>query len=304
MKTVRGVTQAVISSPRARLASISICIALTALVRGILRSATLLDDFAIALAVLLLLEEIYFMHDWFVLAAQALLCPSDVICHLPMRQQLSALTIDDVPLLNDPTQLEKLLDVLKENNVKATLMIMSGFDLPESEGGMVPQERERCKSLLRRAVCEGHELGNHLQFDRPAIAMTQEEFRCAFNHCDALIAELSGKTEWKTRARRWFRPASALWNQNMLDCAREKGYTTATASCYPHDVASITRFVNSFYLRLRVRPGAIIVVHDRWHTPTTLAHALPRILSAGMKLGTLSDLQTAYDAEITEQKED
>eukprot|EP00434_Breviolum_minutum_P021757 symbB.v1.2.019205.t1/scaffold1562.1/size111602/4 len=107
---------------------------------------------------------------------------------------------------------------------------------------------------------------------------------------------------WKKSAYHWFRPASALWNRHMLRRAREKGYCTAIASCYPHDVASITRFVNSFYLRWRVRPGAIIVVHDRWHTAATLRKALPCILKSGMELGTLSDLQSAYDEEMDRKK--
>eukprot|EP00913_Durusdinium_trenchii_P030463 g28535.t1 len=70
------------------------------------------------------------------------------------------------------------------------------------------------------------------------------------------------------------------------------------ASCYPHDVAAVTRFFNSFYLRCRVRPGAIIVVHDRWHTAETLRKALPRILKSGMRLGTLSELEAAYEGEM------
>ena len=81
-----------------------------------------------------------------------------------LRQPLAALTIDDVPLLNAPSMLEEILDVLKENEVKATLMVMSGFDLSPSMGGCSPKLRQRYRDLLRRAVEEGHELGNHLQF--------------------------------------------------------------------------------------------------------------------------------------------
>ncbi|CAJ1434843.1 unnamed protein product [Effrenium voratum] len=86
---------------------------------------------------------------------------------------------------------------------------------------------------------------------------------------------------------------------HILSWAKAKGYTTAMASCYPHDVASVTRFVNAAYLRWRVRPGAIIVIHDRWHTAETLRRALPSILTSGMRLGTLSELQEVYEQETT-----
>ncbi|CAK9056477.1 unnamed protein product [Durusdinium trenchii] len=71
-------------------------------------------------------------------------------------------------------------------------MIMSGFDLPLEQGGAPKELRAKYRALLARAVSEGHELGNHLQFDRPAIAMPPEDFDSAFDHCDRLIAELSG----------------------------------------------------------------------------------------------------------------
>lgn len=44
-------------------------------------------------------------------------------------------------------------------------MIMSGFDLPLEQGGAPKELRAKYRALLARAVSEGHELGNHLQFD-------------------------------------------------------------------------------------------------------------------------------------------
>merc|ERR1712039_1110346 len=112
------------------------------------------------------------------------------------------------------------------------------------------------------------------------------------------LAELyGGEKVWRGRRYRWFRPASALWNGNMLKQAQAKGYTLAIASAYHWDHMDVARHAGPTYLANRVRPGAIIVVHDRWHTPETLRKALPKIKAKGMRLGTLSDLQTAKDAE-------
>merc|ERR1719491_1509968 len=127
--------------------------------------------------------------------------------------------------------------------------------------------------------------------------MTPKDFDKAFLHCDELISGIYGKEAWKARAKHWFRPASALWNRHILSTATEKGYTTVIANCFPHDVAAPSRHVNHIYLGQRARPGSVIVVHDRWHTPTTLDKALPKIAKRGVKLGTLSDLQSVADAE-------
>lgn len=302
MNTVKEVTKATLSSPRALAAVVGVLLPVFAVVSLILRSEALFDDILFALICAVIVFELYVMHDWFINAVQRYLCPEDVIFKIPVRQRLAALTIDDVPLLNNPTHLKDLLDVLRENKVKATLMIMSGFDVDSSKGGMKPKDRKRCRALLQQAVADGHELGNHLQFDKPAIAMKPEDFEHAFDHCDKLIADLhGGQKAWQGRPRRWFRPAAALWNQHILACARKKGYTTAITNCYPWDHMQLTRHINPAYLAQRVRPGAIVVLHDRWHTPQTLRRALPMILSSGMKLGTLSDLQAASDAEAAEQ---
>merc|ERR1712060_943437 len=108
-----------------------------------------------------------------------------------------------------------------------------------------------------------------------------------------------GEEAWRARPRRWFRPASALWNRHILDKARETGYTTVISNCYPHDVASVTRHINVAYLAKRARPGAVIVVHDRWHTAETLRKALPLIAKKGLKLGTLSELQGVANGEAS-----
>jgi len=150
-------------------------------------------------------------------------------------------------------------------------------------------------------------LGNHLQFDKPAIAMTDEDFDNAFFHCNNLLAELAGgKEAWQERPKRWFRPASALWNKRILEVARFHGYTTVISNCYPHDVAAVTRHINAAYLAKRVRSGAVVVVHDRWHTPATLDKALPLIAARGIKLGTLSELHAAAeeDEEADELRKD
>jgi len=262
-------------------------------------SEALIDDAVIFLAVALFALVFYLQPCW-AMGTIEKCCPPEVVWRVPTKQAMAALTIDDVPLLKSPTSFEEILNVLRENGVTATFFIMSGFDLDPADGGMEKEARLRCKELLKRAVDEGHELGNHMQFDTPAIGLTPEAFDKSFQHCDALLTDIcGGEKAWRTRERRWFRPASALWSKHILARAQEMGYTTVISNCYPHDVASVTRHINAAYLAKRARPGAVIVVHDRWHTAETLRSALPLIAKKGLKLGTLSELQAVADAEAS-----
>ena len=53
---------------------------------------------------------------------------------------------------------------------------------------------------------------------------------------------------------------------------------------HPYIIPTKTDLISCRY---RVRPGAIIVVHDRWHTAATLRKALPAILKSGSLTGKL-----------------
>ena len=66
-----------------------------------------------------------------------------------------ALTIDDCPG-HDADLFEKLLDVLRKHGARATLFITSNY-----------ANDDKMKKLLKRAVEEGHELGNHMPQDKP-----------------------------------------------------------------------------------------------------------------------------------------
>mmetsp|Transcript_50345 Transcript_50345/g.93091 ORF Transcript_50345/g.93091 Transcript_50345/m.93091 type:complete len:305 (+) Transcript_50345:70-984(+) len=304
MRTIKAAVATVGSSPARLGASITGVGTAVLAVIGTFLSSTLVDNVLLMVILLLIISAVYLQTDWAV--AMIEWYSPEVVFRMPTKEQRAALTIDDVPLLDAPTHFEQILDVLKANNVKATFFIMSGFNLPALQGGMDTDRAAHCKKLLKRAVDEGHELGNHLQFDKPAFALTREEFDEAFKHCDSLIASLQGGEDaWKKRKHRWFRPSSGLWTDHILATASKAGYKTVLGNCFPHDVAAVSRHFNPTYLKFRIRPGSVVVVHDRWHTPNTLQAALPVILSTGMSLGTLSSLRDAVDASSpAEQKRD
>ena len=196
---------------------------------------------------------------------------------------LVGLSIDDVPLLNSPSHLEEILDVLEENNVHATLFVMSGFVESADEA-----TRRKYESLLARAVANGHELGNHHMYDEPAFVLQPHELEKKFHHCTSLLKRL------QQRAPRWHRPGSGIWTEHMLKLAEAAGYeATVLASCFPHDTISSVTALHRWFLSKRVRPGCIALVHDRHYTPDTLRAVLPRIRAKGLDCVTLS---TLFDA--------
>ena len=197
-----------------------------------------------------------------------------------LRRGLIGLTIDDVPLLKAPSHLEEILDVLKEHQSRATLMVMSGFTTADEA------TRSRGEALLARAVAEGHELGNHHMYDEPAFALPAGEMETKFIHCHELLKRLQPRA-----GPRWHRPASGVWTSQMLALQEAAGYEAAVmANLFPHDTAAGLTWLHRWLLTARARPGAVALVHDRPYTPETLRVALPRIRVKGLHCVTLSEL--------------
>ncbi|KAH8063490.1 acetyl-CoA transmembrane transporter [Aureococcus anophagefferens] len=175
-------------------------------------------------------------------------------CALARARPVAALTIDDVPNYG-ASRLEEILSILREHGARATLFVMSACleDAPDA-----------LKAALAAAVGEGLvELGNHGAYDEPAVALADADFVAKHDHCDAAIRRLQEATTW-------FRPGSGLVDRRVLAWAEARGYRVVLGNCYPHDPLDATRFVNASYLRRRVRPGCVVILHDRWHTPATL----------------------------------
>uniref|UniRef100_A0A7S2HR71 NodB homology domain-containing protein n=1 Tax=Haptolina brevifila TaxID=156173 RepID=A0A7S2HR71_9EUKA len=127
------------------------------------------------LVVMFVLLSLILQLDWIVAVMEQLEPRVRWRCKLAAKHKLVGLTIDDVPLLNHPSHLEEVLDVLKDNGMHATLFVMSGFT--ESEEEVV---RDQGLALLKRAVAEGHELGNHHMYDEPGFALTDLDLETKF----------------------------------------------------------------------------------------------------------------------------
>jgi peptidoglycan/xylan/chitin deacetylase (PgdA/CDA1 family) len=181
-----------------------------------------------------------------------------------------ALTIDDTPdVLTTPL----ILEVLKQNNIKATFFIISNQIIGN-------------ENIVESIVNDGHELGNHMTEDKPSIKMSPEEFEQDLLQAHSIISRFS-KAEW-------MRPASGCYNKEMLKVAKNYNYRVALGSVYPYDTHIKLSWFSINHILFNVRPGSIIVLHDgnsRGHrTAKTLAKILPILKGRGYQFATLSQL--------------
>jgi peptidoglycan-N-acetylglucosamine deacetylase len=185
-------------------------------------------------------------------------------------EPLVALTVDDGP---DEHTTPRILRELRRHGARATFFLIG-----ERVRGLEP--------LLRTIVGEGHELGNHFMYDRPAVLLEADELARDLRRTHASLAPF-GKP-------RWARPGSGWYSGEMLATMAREGYRCALGSVYPYDATIPSSAFASRLILSNVRPGAIIVLHDGrargWRTARTLRTVLPELRRRGYRVVTLSEL--------------
>lgn len=207
----------------------------------------------------------YFQHRW-----------PDVLWHAPTVEKVIALTIDDAPSeFTGP-----ILDVLKENDAYATFFVI---------GGQVAGREETLKDMVR----SGMELGNHAMHDEPSRSLSptqlDAEMRQVENHINTTYASLD-----LARPPRYFRPGSGFFSTRMRAQVKELGYRIVLGSIYPHDPQIPYPGVNARHVLSMVRPGGIVICHDRrgWTVPM-LRKVLPELKTRGYTITTVTGLLEA-----------
>ncbi|GIN10714.1 hypothetical protein J26TS2_05810 [Shouchella clausii] len=102
----------------------------------------------------------------------------------PDDEKRLALTFDDGP---DPVYTERLLDLLKEEDIKATFFVL-GY------------KAKQHPSLLKRMVAEGHSIGNHSFTHQELTKLEQSEVLDEVEQTQAVIEEATGVTTDLVRA--------------------------------------------------------------------------------------------------------
>lgn len=197
----------------------------------------------------------------------------DVLWHVSTEEKIIALTIDDAP--SEFTA--EILDVLQANDAKATFFVI---------GAQVGGREEVLKEVVRR----GNELGNHAMHDEPSRSLSpavlEAEIRRVEGYINATFDDLG-----MAHPPRYFRPGSGFFSSSMREQVGRLGYRLVLGSVYPHDPQIGYPMVNARHVLSMVRPGGIVICHDRrgWTAPM-LRRVLPELKRRGYRVTTVTGL--------------
>lgn len=206
----------------------------------------------------------------------------DVLWHIPIKAKVIALTIDDAPSSYTP----EILDVLKENGAQATFFVI---------GGQVAGREDVLEGIVR----DGMEMGNHAMHDEPSRSLAPEQLAEELREVEGYINATYTSLDTARPQNRFFRPGSGFFNERMRQQVGELGFKMVLGSIYPHDPQIPYPSVNARHILSTVRPGGIIICHDRrsWTVPM-LKKVLPELKRRGYRVTSLTGLLDAQREEM------
>lgn len=204
----------------------------------------------------------YFQHRW-----------PDVLWQVNTTQKVVALTIDDAP----SAYTAQILDVLNANTATATFFVIGG-QVDGKEG------------VLEDVVRGGNELGNHAMRDEPSRGLSDEQLSYEIAAVERSINNVYSTVRVGRRPM-YFRPGSGFFSERMRALVRKLHHRLVLGSVYPHDPQIRWAWVNTRHVLSMVRPGAVIVCHDRrsWTVPM-LKKVLPELKRRGYRVVTVTEL--------------
>lgn len=181
-----------------------------------------------------------------------------------------AITFDDGP---EPELTPRLLEILDERGVKATFYL-------------VGENARRHPEVVAQIDAGGHELGNHTWSHRFLTTQTARSIRRELRTTDDAISEVLG------RSPATLRPPYGAVTRSLAGWAQDEfGYRTILWSVDAADWESPSPDVVVDRIVSGTGPGSIILAHDPLpHTVAAMPETLDRLLAAGYRFVTISDL--------------
>lgn len=208
----------------------------------------------------------------------------DVLWRHPTDSKILALTIDDAP----STHTRDIMAVLARYDVHATFFVIG------NQVAGRPSE-----DLLADMVSAGHELGNHAQYDELSNALSESTLVEQIHSVEDKIAHAYETASARAhepidQMPHFFRPGAGWFSSAMRGTMKRLGYRLVLGSIYPHDAQISYWRVNARHILSMLRPGGIIICHDRrsWTVPM-LERVVPEVLARGYKIVTVSQLLKA-----------
>jgi peptidoglycan-N-acetylglucosamine deacetylase len=181
-----------------------------------------------------------------------------------------AMTFDDGP---HETLTPKLLDLLAQKGIKATFFVLG-------------ENAERHPEILKRAVAEGHEIGNH-SWSHPNLAkLSNEALRSQLQRTDDVIAQAIGSHPKLMRP-----PYGELTLKQRQWVNSEFGYKVILWAVDPLDWKEPGPSIVAQRIIQETKPGSIILSHDiHAQTITAMPATFDALLAKGFKFVTVSEL--------------
>lgn len=151
-----------------------------------------------------------------------------------------ALTFDDGPTEFTP----KFLDLLQENNVKATFFCIG-------------KQIEKHPEIFRRIIHEGHCVGNHTysHYNKTGLLSTKEMI-VEIQKCDDSIQQFGNITT------KLYRPPFGVTNPNIARAISKTGKTSIGWNVRSFDTKINDSKIILKRITKQLKPGSIILMHD------------------------------------------
>jgi peptidoglycan/xylan/chitin deacetylase (PgdA/CDA1 family) len=181
-----------------------------------------------------------------------------------------AMTFDDGP---HQTLTPKLLDLAAQKKIKLTFFVLG-------------ENVERHPEILKRAVAEGHEIGDHT-WSHPNLAKSsQEKVRSELQRTDDLIRQTVGFRP------KIMRPPYGSLSAKQREWVHETfGYNVILWDVDPLDWKEPGPAIVARRIISQARPGSIILSHDiHAQTIEAMPGVFDALLAKGFKFVTVSEL--------------
>ena len=183
-----------------------------------------------------------------------------------------ALTFDDGP---HSEKTPKILDVLQQNNVKATFFIVG-----ENANGN--------DDIIRRIIADGHEIGNHTFGHKYLLKADRCVIEREIDLCDD---EIFNYSEYNARL---FRPPGGIYDDLLTSICNDRGYDMVLWSIDTRDWAGTSAQDIEKEILNNIEDGAIILLHDyicgESYTEVALMNVIPKLKELGYSFVTVSEL--------------
>ncbi len=184
------------------------------------------------------------------------------------NEKLIALTFDDGP----GAHTARLLDILKEHNVKATFFVL---------GSQIDSHPD----LLQRMIEEEHEIGGHSWTHRSFTTLSDEEVKKEIMQTRAKIASITGYDALSVR------PPYGAYNDKVKELGKNLGVHFVNWNVDPLDWK--TKDANKTYNAIVdiANHGNIVLSHDiHVSTVDAMERIIPELLSKGYRFVTVSEM--------------